>query len=835
MDQRKKIDKILEAVELRIQDEVGTLLGSDFSIISDSRDLVSKGEAFERLLGKQVCAHLDIAGDITGKGCLLIGIKDAIRLGGTLIMLPDSELQEVVGREEYREEVEDSYGEIANIIAGSISKAFEEMYPKACRFIRKDQEILVPAKVVIDSDNPVANQTCYLISSSMLLDGRQMGNLVILLPAQTFGLEQEASSAVEPAHGAGAVESAPIAASDGKNAEQDVVAGNQSDGVAQEPKKEQTEHKTKIDIEKQKKKVEHLLADCKKRLAGEVSALLNVDVMLEGLENQLVSKGEFFSEQAVGKQILTDMDVVGETPDTCYFCMGIKDAIHLGGILIMLPPTELVNVINDEDFGEDGRDAYGEVANIVSGVYTAVFEEQFSEKLRFIKKALREVVPRKIVVDSDDPIPNQTYYCHSMQLIVAGKQLGNVHMLFPAQLLQLDGGPAEEVAPVINVQAVPAAPAAAPAGAPKAEESRVPQSGSPVKKSIKVPPQVKEKAEKHKKLVDKLLTSCLNTMAAEVSALLGAEVHLSNQNNKVVSKEEFFFEEVSGKQVIAHMDVVGEMEGKSYLVMNLRDAIRIGGVLIMLPAQELESVVNDEVFGEDTKDAYGEIANIIAGVYTTVFEEQYIKRIRFIRTDLQQIVPMKVIADSTDPFPDGAFYRSNSDLTIGDTVLGKVNIVFPLSLFELEGLQAAEEEVAQVENIGPSAVEQTGKFEGLDTVFNILLIGDDESEAAKIALVLRGMGFVAKSLSFKDNVHNYIPGELKAIYLVMKDVDEQAFGAAIKISASCSLPLIAAGPGWTRTKVIKAVKYGIRDILLTPASKGDIEENITNNLLQLAA
>jgi hypothetical protein len=35
--------------------------------------------------------------------------------------------------------------------------------------------------------------------------------------------------------------------------------------------------------------------------------------------------------------------------------------------------------------------------------------------------------------------------------------------------------------------------------------------------------------------------------------------------------------------------------------------------------------------------------------------------------------------------------------------------------------------------------------------------------------------------------------------------------------------------------VIKAVKYGVRDILLTPASEADIEENVNNNLLELAA
>ncbi len=823
MDQQKRIDKILEAVESRIQDEVGTLLGSDFSVISGSRELVTKTQAFERLTGKQICAHLEITGDITGKGCLLIGIKDAIRLGGTLIMLPELELQEVIGREEYREEVEDSYGEIANIIAGSITKNFEEMYPKACRFVRKEQEILVPAKVVIDSDSPVANQTYYLMSSAMLLDGRQMGDLVILFPALTFELEQE-TVAQEPQEQQSQATPTPSGAK--LQGQTEDTAVSQAVTPTQEQK---ITKKPKIEVEKQKKKVDRILADCQKRLAGEVSALLGVDIMLDELGNQIISKEEFFSERTVGKQILTDMEVVGEPQDTCYFSLSIKDAIHLGGILIMLPPAELINVINEEDFSDDGRDAYGEVANIVSGVYTAVFEEQYTKKLRFIKKTLKEVVPSKVVAESEEPIPNQAYYCHSMQLLVTGKQLGTIHMLFPAQLLQLDSEPEEEVVSVGSAQAASVIPTAT-----KHVESGLVQEVSPAKKIQKIPSQAKENAEKQKKLVDKLLASCLTKMADEVSALLGAEVQLSNQKNSIVSKERFFVEEVSGNQVIAHMDVVGELEGKSYLVINLKDAIRVGGLLIMLPTQELDSVVNEEVFGEDTKDAYGEIANIIAGVYTSVFEEQYPKRIRFVKTDLQQVVPMKVETDSADPFPNGHFYLSKSDITIGDRALGKVNIVFPLGLLELEGLMAVEE-IVQVEEVGQSATQTVGRLETSTRALDILLIGDDEAESAKIAAVLGGMDFSVKSLSFKDNVHNYIPGELKAIYLVMKDVNEQVFGAAIKISASCSLPLIAAGPGWTRTKVIKAVKYGVRDILLTPASKADIEENVTNNLLQLAA
>lgn len=837
MDQQKKrIDKILDATESRIQDEVKTLLGTDFSVVGGSRELVSKADAFERLSGKQVCARFDITGEIAGKGCLLIGIKDAIRLGGTLIMLPDQELQEVIGREEYQDEVEDSYGEIANIIAGSITKSFEEMYPKACRFVRKEQEILVPVKVNIDSEDPVANQTFYLMASSMLMDGQQMGELIILFPALTFGLEQEAVAGApetdkpiqqtEAAKGTAEPNSTKVAEPVDPAPHQEV----------EETREEKIEQKPKIDAEKQKKKIDRLLDACEKSLTGEVGTLLGVDVTFTGIENQIVSKEDFFFEKTVGKQVLSDLEVAGKPADTCYFSLSIKDAINLGGVLIMLPPSELESVINEEEFGDDSRDAYGEVANIVSGVYTKVFEEQYQEKLRFIRKEFRTVIPGKVVTDSDEPIPDKAFYCHTMQLLVAGKSLGMVHMLFPAQLLGLDGlaidsRPATQVAQASNVQP-PVSPTVAQQEPGVAEDATV--ADIPKKKKA-VPSQPTETVEKQKRLVDKLLSSCRDKMADEVSALLGTEVKLSNQSNKVVSKEALFFEELSGKQVIAHMDVVGELKGKSYLVVNLKDAIRIGGVLIMLPSQELESVVSDEVLGEDTKDAYSEVANIMAGVYTAIFEEQYAKKIRFVKTELQQIVPMKVDIESDDPLINGNYYFSSLDLTIGDTALGKVNIVFPLGLFELEGLLAGEVENAEDEDVEQSATPSPGKLATSTTALDILLIGDDELETAKIAAVLGEMHFAVKSLSFKDNVHNYIPGALKAIYLVMEDVNEQVFGAAIKISTSCSLPLIAAGPSWTRTKVIKAVRYGIRDILLTPASKADIEENITNNLLKLAA
>ena len=188
---QQRIDKILESVCTRIQDEVGGLIGATFILSDLRRQFISKEDAFEQLSGKQVVVKVDITGDVEGQGCLLLEMKDAIRLGGTLIMLPENMLDEVISAEKYDEDTEDSYGEIANIIAGSYTKVFEEMSPENCRFVRKTQELILPLKVDIGSDEPVPDQLYYQIVTGMILNGRELGDLVVLLPAAPFGLEED--------------------------------------------------------------------------------------------------------------------------------------------------------------------------------------------------------------------------------------------------------------------------------------------------------------------------------------------------------------------------------------------------------------------------------------------------------------------------------------------------------------------------------------------------------------------------------------------------------------------------------------------------------------------
>lgn len=273
---QERIDKILESVYKRIQDEVSGLIGATFVLSNPHRQFLSKEAAFEQLPGKQVAAKMDITGDIQGLGCILLEVKDAIRLGGTLIMLPDNTLDEVVNAENYSEDTEDSYGEIANIIAGSFTKVFEEMYPQNCRFVRKTQEIIIPVKVDIGSDEPVPDQLYYQIAIGMVLNNRQMGNLVMLLPAATFGLEED-----EPALAAAPPVASPEQGSD--LAETGAGSGQAEPAVVAElqPVKEEV---PAFDVKKHRKRVDALLKLCHQKVGGEIGTMLGVEVVLSDQE-----------------------------------------------------------------------------------------------------------------------------------------------------------------------------------------------------------------------------------------------------------------------------------------------------------------------------------------------------------------------------------------------------------------------------------------------------------------------------------------------------------------------------------------------------------------------
>jgi len=113
-----------------------------------------------------------------------------------------------------------------------------------------------------------------------------------------------------------------------------------------------------------------------------------------------------------------------------------------------------------------------------------------------------------------------------------------------------------------------------------------------------------------------------------------------------------------------------------------------------------------------------------------------------------------------------------------------------------------------------------------------LVLASEKASGDQLVDVLRDNGWQATLLGGKENFKEVLQsqgGEVRGVFLVMGDMEEQNFAATIKIRSACgaSVPLVAAGSHWTKTKVLQAVKYGICDILVLPASPEEILEKVT--------
>lgn len=606
---------------------------------------------------------------------------------------------------------------------------------------------------------------------------------------------------------------------------------------------------------KARERIDKIMISCREKMQEEVSALLGKNLRLGDVQADVKTKEEFFEEPS-GKTVLAHMQLQGDVEGTGAILVSLKDAIRIGGSLIMLPDAELQSVIADENYTEELEDSYGEIANIICGSITSTLDEQYPKNLRVVRTEQEVIQPVKVDIASDQPFPDGHYYSCSIPMEMDNTKMGQLYLVFPAVSLGL----IEENASAAVKESGAEAPETTP------QQRRVPDtpqeqvSAASGEHIAADPVKARKEAVKRQKNISRLLKECFDKIGEEVGALIGNKLTVGKPEENLFTKEDLL-DQLGGKQMMARMDVRGEGSGEAFMFAKVSAAAYLGGSLIMLPESELKETAANEELGEDAQDAYEEITNIIAGVFTAVFEEQHKKKIGFVKTAAEIVIPIKVDSESDETLPNQMYYLASGGMEFEGQDLGLLHVAFPASVLELEALAAKESspdgtdnvfpagqdgaaaEVAEHERTqgkaGPQNLEQAGVHpEGGSTAdaVDILIFSDNDAESTNVGEALQQLGYTYKTLHFKSSVNDNLTGSVRLVFLIMKEISEQGFGVAIKISsAGRPLPLIAAGPAWTRTLVIKAVKYGADDILITPSAPEDIREKVEMNLSKIAA
>jgi PleD family two-component response regulator len=177
-------------------------------------------------------------------------------------------------------------------------------------------------------------------------------------------------------------------------------------------------------------------------------------------------------------------------------------------------------------------------------------------------------------------------------------------------------------------------------------------------------------------------------------------------------------------------------------------------------------------------------------------------------------------------------------------------LLFPAELFELDKIPsaAAEQFSPAAESVSAAATEATppaapAAAESLQEPTAataaaptgpplVLVISDESGAAQNVAEILSSANYECKVMNFQEDLKPLLSqNQVLGAFLIMSQVNEKGFATAIKLQSGDQPlpPVIFAGPEWTRSTVLRAIKYGAHDILVMPASGEEIQEKISQH------
>ena len=569
-----------------------------------------------------------------------------------------------------------------------------------------------------------------------------------------------------------------------------------------------------------RERLEQTLLACRDRIQEEVAALIGKPFRLGSPVFRLADAGTLTIEPAAAGRLFVPVRLDGEVAGMGLLLVRLGDAIRIGGLLVMLPEVELQGAVRAEAWSEEMADTFAEVAGIVCGALSAVFKEQFPQQVRFLAAGQQVVV-------AGDPVPPSSLATGEMFVLTLpmeaeGCDFGPFTLALPAEPFGLVASDAAMEATGEPDATAADFAAAADQGAADTE----PQPPTPA------PPD-------SRRLAQRVMADCLARTGDAVGNLLGGSLGIVPERQAVLTREEVRAQAGAG-QVVARLTVGGEGEGEACVLTDLPTAAALGGGLLMLPEDELATAMRADRLDKDLSDAYAEVITVIASACTTVFAEQdSVARLRFDRGTVATLP-----ADNR-ALPAAGYCLAAGRVAFAGRDLGRLQLLVPAHLLGLELPEAAdeaEEAMADEGDRAATAAQEPGIDEagtvtddsgaagepaGAGTMAEVLLFSDDRAESDRILAMLARIGSSGRVCHFKDPVHAALAPGVRMVVLVMGEVSEQGFGVAIKLaSAGLRVPLVAAGPAWTRSLVLQAVKYGVSDVLVTPVAEEDLRARL---------
>jgi chemotaxis protein CheY-P-specific phosphatase CheC len=582
------------------------------------------------------------------------------------------------------------------------------------------------------------------------------------------------------------------------------------------------------------------------------------DLIGEGLnlQDENISQGnlkEIFSPSSK-KFVLTGFNLKHSPSDSAFFLVNLDMAIDLGGRLIMLPEKEIVTCKKQGKLEGELLDAFSEITNIINGVINSTCQEYISsKKLQFIKGKMEIFPPR---TDSL-PMPQGNHSLLSGVIALQDGTSGILQLFFPHALLENknaeEGVPSEDTAEeILNVPARTSNPVSN-----LAEDSI---NDSEVSDNSKITTSGLNENEQNKDfddffsedrwlnphIVENFLKEGFDPVKEGLEALLGTSIEFIEERTEVRKKNDLT-NKIKDKRILTKFRISGDREGEGYILLPLKDAIILGGLLLIMPEESINLAIKQSKFQDDLADAFGEITNILVGCYSNQFTINFPFKLNLKKDHLDTMIPAHTDLSSNGIFQADYYYLLSSMIRMENKTHGPLEILFPLDVLGLPKPHDSQERAPNKQDVKQSsdqtrerqpepaqemcAISTAGEHNERTRIVSI--ISQDKSQLEFLQENFIQENVEVMGLSLENDLKQYLTQKnLCCVFLFIKKANDLGFAQTIQVRTALKkgCPLIVAGPEWTRTKVLKALKYGATDILITPAERESILSKFQKHL-----
>lgn len=352
-----------------------------------------------------------------------------------------------------------------------------------------------------------------------------------------------------------------------------------------------------------------------------------------------------------------------------------------------------------------------------------------------------------------------------------------------------------------------------------------------------------------------MLENALRQAGEEAGMLLGQGLSVTLTDAISFTKAAYFGDLDDGVFVMSVESREG-YPGQFYILFNLRDAILMSSLLLGIPAPRIQEKRRLSIIETDDIDAFGEIGNMINGAMNSTFQASLSGKAHLKQMGAKKYVPEIDPISDEEPIPDGDYLMFRARLEMEGHEMHHLDLLIPTVLANLydpqpevseepapSSSQPSEEPstetiaAAQPSSTVPDVMEDSAAVLPRSSVVAgtvgedmVAIFEDDEQDRANMKAALEFTGFKIVDGPLNSDVKElFSHGKVRMVLIGSQDADDRELAVCIKINAlrqDDPVPVVMCALRWTRTAVLKALKYGARDIIIKPCDADEIASKV---------